>query len=356
MRSQLSIGAQAAAKAQELFEEWCWMAGHLAQAAASAAKAVAWLDGRSGIGRLNEKLASCVACGDEAGAREALRAGADPHEALEAWGRACWRWSAGGAEECLAPVRAALEAGADPNRPIESVGGRGLVAEALYLRHWGVASAGLAFGGEDDGLDPDELFGCISGVRFSREGLRVWIELGFDVDWRTREGDSLLLRAADCGDLEGIGQLLDAGANPNLGDGWGRRPLGAAARICEKGRGDCAGRRAAAKLLAAGADPWAGAEEACGFCALAYAVAADSVGMVDDLLAAMDPASAPGGSRRREEVARALAEARMRGDFGVDETATAKRIEAWLLAAEDFEAVEEACGPSGEDRSGALRL
>lgn len=93
-----------------------------------------------------------------------------------------------------------------------------------------------------------------SVFRGNVEGVRLLIAAGADVNYRTKEGETPLHRAALGGNVEMTKMLIDAGADVNVetkqSSGWVQSPLHKAAIWGRPGSGEVV-----ALLLQAGADP-----------------------------------------------------------------------------------------------------
>ena len=102
---------------------------------------------------------------------------------------------------------------------------------------------------------PDSLQTQALGVAASVAGLRLLLDAGADVDARDGWGRTALAYAAAVGNAAAVRVLLDAGADPDLADAAGATPLMAAADAAVDPASDRAAADVARELLRGGASP-----------------------------------------------------------------------------------------------------
>ena len=164
-------------------------------------------------------LMTCANTGVVEGVKELLASGANPNLKEARQDQTALMWAA--AENHPAVVKALIEGGADVKAKSRLVAAREPFIVKVPSSFGQNFPKTVRFRKQSGGFSPLMFAAQKGGV----ETGRLLIEAGAEVNYATTEEGSALVVATAAGHQEFALLLLDNGADPNIKDGWGVRPL-----------------------------------------------------------------------------------------------------------------------------------
>ncbi len=164
-------------------------------------------------------LMSCANSGVAEAVKEMLSSGANPNLKESRQDQTALMWAA--AEDHREAVKALIEGGADVNARSRLIPAREPFIVKVPSSFGQNFPKTVRFRKESGGFSPLMFAAQKGGV----ETARLLIEAGAEVNYATREEGSALVVATAAGYQDFALLLLENGADPNIKDGWGIRPL-----------------------------------------------------------------------------------------------------------------------------------